>query len=261
MIFRPNTSFAEEIVSGLDTKIIGRNIYYFETIDSTNLFAKKLVEKGIEEGVVVVADIQESGRGRKNRKWSSPRGGLWFSIILYPNIIPERAMIVTMMSSVATAESIRETSGFIPVIKWPNDLLINEKKVCGILTEIDAEMDKINYAIVGIGVNVNNEVDKELQDFAISLKQINRCNISRMNLFRSILRSLDHYYTQFLSKDYEAIRKLWLSYAKIIGRKVEVRDEDKVTNGIVSNVDDSGGLILQTNNGKERIISGDLKYL
>lgn len=261
MISRPDNPFTKEVISGLGTKIIGRDLYYFETIDSTNFFAKKLARENNKDGAVVVADAQSSGRGRKNRTWSSPKGGLWFSIVLYPNIPPEHTMIVTMMASIAIAEAIRDITGLIPIIKWPNDLLINEKKVCGILTELDAEMDRINYTVVGIGVNVNNKIDKELQDIAISLKQVKGSNISRVKLLRSILRYLDFHYTQLLSKDYETIRKSWFSFAKIIGRKIEIRDEDKVTTGIVSNVDDSGCLILKTNLGKVRIVSGDVKYL
>ena len=171
----------------LDTKIIGRNIYHFETIGSTNLFAKKLVKEGAEEGVVIVADVQSGGRGRKNRTWSSPEGGLWFSILLYPKISPQSVMLITMASSIAVAQGIEEITSINPVIKWPNDLSINEKKVCGILTEIDAEMDSINYTVVGIGINVNNELEKELQKTATTLKLEIGTQVPKVELLTSIL--------------------------------------------------------------------------
>lgn len=261
MISRSDIPIAEEVTQGLNTKIIGRDLYYFKTIDSTNLFAKKLVKEGIEEGVVVVTDVQSSGRGRKNRTWSSPKGGLWFSIVLYPNIPPQRGMLVTMVSSVAVVHGIEETTGLTPEIKWPNDLLINGRKVCGILTELEAEMDRINYTVVGIGINVNNQLEKELQKTATTLKQEIGARVSRVELLRSILKSFDENYNRLILDDYGFIRDSWLSHANIIGKKIQVEDEKTVITGVVFDIDDSGGLILQTNDGKKRIISGDLKYL
>jgi BirA family biotin operon repressor/biotin-[acetyl-CoA-carboxylase] ligase len=245
----------------LDTKIIGRNIYHFETIGSTNLFAKKLVKEGAEEGVVVVADVQSDGRGRKNRTWSSPEGGLWFSIVLYPKISPQRVMLITMASSIAVAQGIEEITGISPVIKWPNDLLINEKKVCGILTEIDAEIDSINYTVVGIGINVNNKPEKELQKTATTLKQEIGIQVPKVELLKSILKSFDEKYSRLTSGDYDFIRDSWLSYSNIIGKKIQVQDEETVTTGKVTDIDGSGCLILNTKNGNVRIVSGDVKYL
>jgi len=155
LVSRPDIPIAEEVTLGLNTKVIGKDIYYFKSLSSTNMLAKKLIKDGVEEGAIVVSDIQLNGRGRKKRNWFSPEGGLWFSVVLYPHIPLERGMLLTMASSVAIVQGIKETTGLHPVIKWPNDLLINEKKVCGILTELDAEMDRINYAVIGIGINVN----------------------------------------------------------------------------------------------------------
>ncbi len=261
MVSRPDISIAKEVTQGLNTKIIGKNLYHYKTIDSTNLFAKKLVKEGIEEGIVVVSDVQSSGRGRKNRTWSSPKGGLWFSIVLYPNISPKRGMLVTMASSVAVAEGIKVITGLNSVIKWPNDLLINGRKVCGILTELDAEMDKINYAIIGIGINVNNRLDIELKKIATSLMKEIGTSISRVKLLRSILKSFDANYNKLILGDYDSIKASWLSYSNIIGKKIQVQDEKKVINGKVVDVDDSGCLMLKTKRGTVRIISGDIKFL
>jgi BirA family biotin operon repressor/biotin-[acetyl-CoA-carboxylase] ligase len=261
LISRPDIPIFEEVTDGLNTKIIGKNIFYFKTIDSTNIYAKKLVKDGVEEGAIVVSDVQKSGRGRKNRSWSSPKGGLWFSVILYPNIPPQNAMLVTMATSVAVAQGIVETTGLAPMIKWPNDLLINKKKVCGILTELDAEMDKINYSVVGIGINVNNQIDDNLKDTATSLSKENKTNISRVKLLKSIIKKLDENYSRLTSKDHDSIRKDWFSYANIIGKSIQVSGEKSVTKGVVVDVDDSGSLIIQTSKGDVRVFSGDLTIL
>ena len=261
MISRPNNLTMDEVTRKLNTDIIGRNLYHFKTIDSTNLYAKKLVKDDAQEGVVVVADVQSSGRGRKNRTWSSPEGGLWFSVILYPNIPPQRGMLITMASSVAVAQGIKEITGVNLMIKWPNDLLINGLKVCGILTELEAEMDKINYIVVGIGINVNNQLEKELQKTATTLKLETGNQVSRVELLRSILKSFDENYNRLISGDYSFIRDLWLSHTNIIGKKVQVEDEKTVITGVVSDVDDSGCLILDTKENQVRIVSGDIKYL
>jgi len=190
MISQSASSFSKEIQE-LNTKRIGRIIYHFKTIDSTNSFAKKLVNQGVKEGAVVVSDVQLSGRGRKDRTWSSPEGGLWFSILLYPNISPQSGMLITMASSIAVAQGIKEITGLNPEIKWPNDLLINGKKVCGILTELDAKGDNIRYSVVGIGLNVNNPLEEELRDTATTLKQEFSNHVSRLELLKSILRNFD----------------------------------------------------------------------
>jgi BirA family biotin operon repressor/biotin-[acetyl-CoA-carboxylase] ligase len=261
MIFRPDNSLLKEEISRLDNKIIGKDLYYFETINSTNLFAKKLVKNGAGEGVVVIADVQSSGRGRKNRKWSSPKGGLWFSIILYPNISPDKGMLVTMTSSIAVAQGIKEVTGLNPVIKWPNDLLINDKKVCGVLTEIYAEKDKIKYTIIGIGINVNNRLEKKFYKTATTLKQEIGNQVPRVELLKSILKNLDELYNEITLKNHKSIKDSWLSFSNIIGKKIQVKDDNILIIGKVINIDDSGCLILDTEQGITRIVYGDIKYL
>jgi BirA family biotin operon repressor/biotin-[acetyl-CoA-carboxylase] ligase len=260
MISESNSSFSEEIQE-LNTKTIGRDIYHFKTIDSTNFFAKKLVNQGVKEGAVVVSDVQLSGRGRKDRTWSSPEGGLWFSILLYPNIPPQSGMLITMASSIAVAQGIKEITGLNPEIKWPNDLLVNGKKVCGILTELDAKKDTINYSVVGIGLNVSNPLEEELQDAATTLKQELSDQVSKMDLLKSILENFDENYNKLISGDYNFIKDSWLLHSNIIGKTIQVQDDDTVTIGKVTDIDDNGYLILDTENGTARIVSGDVKYL
>ena len=165
LVSRPDIPRYEEMSPYLNTEVIGKKIVYFEKIDSTNIYAKKLAKEGVSEGCVVVAGIQEKGRGRKDRIWSSPEGGLWFSVILYPRIPPQNAMIITMAASVSVVEAIIKHTNLKPVIKWPNDVLVRGKKICGILTELDAEMDWINYVVIGIGININNSFSKEFKGY------------------------------------------------------------------------------------------------
>jgi BirA family biotin operon repressor/biotin-[acetyl-CoA-carboxylase] ligase len=249
------------MISESSSPLIGKNIYHFKTIDSTNIFAKKLVKQGEKEGAVVVSDVQSSGRGRKDRIWSSSEGGLWFSILLYPNISPQSGMLITMASSISVAQGIKEITGLNAEIKWPNDLLINGKKVCGILTELDAKKDTINYSVVGIGLNVNNPLEEELQEIATTLKNELNNQVSKPDLLKSILKKFDENYNKLISKDYDFIKNSWLSHSNIIGKKIQVQDDETVTIGKVIDIDDSGCLILDTENGNVRIVSGDLKYL
>jgi len=261
ILSRPDIPIPEEITFDLGTNIIGREVFYFKTISSTNNYAKQLAMDDISEGTVVVADVQTNGRGRKNRKWSSPCGGLWFSVILYPHIPPERGMLVTMASSVAVAQALKENTNLNPIIKWPNDLLIDDKKICGILTELDAELDRINYSIVGIGINVNNELAEDLQKIATSVFLETGSQISRVKLLRSIIKYFDEEYDKLKSGEYTKIRDDWFYYADIIGKKIQVKTEKMIIEGTVSDIDDSGCIILETTSGNVRVVSGDIKYL
>jgi BirA family transcriptional regulator, biotin operon repressor / biotin---[acetyl-CoA-carboxylase] ligase len=258
---RPDIPYPEEVLNKLNTRIIGKSILYFEKIDSTNIYAKKLAKEGVFEGCVVVADKQEKGRGRKNRTWTSPEGGLWFSIIVYPGIPPQNAMIITMAASVSVVEAVIKKTGLKPAIKWPNDVLINGKKLCGILTEMDAEMDRINYAVIGIGINVNNSISKDLNDLATSLKNQTKRNCSRVELLADILNIFDKNYMYIKSGDSKAVRDSWFMHADIIGKKVEVTlEKDKIV-GFVNDIDENGCLILKNDIGIQKIIAGDIRFL
>ena len=256
-----NDTFIDEIRKGLDTRIIGRKIIHFKEINSTNKFLKNLDKNKNDEGLVVVSDIQLSGRGRKDRKWSSPKGGLWFSILLYPNIPPNNGFIVTMASSIAIVKAIKDLTGLNSEIKWPNDILLKNKKVCGILTEIETSENNNNYFVVGIGINVNNVIKKNIQKTALSLKKIFGDQISRAELLRLILINLDLFYDNLNKGDHGNIRKLWLSNSKIINKKIKVQDGKNEIIGIVNDINENGNLILNTKQGIVKIFSGDTIYI
>ena len=251
----------EEILSRIKTNIIGREYYYYSILDSTNTYAKTLIEKKTLEGTIIVAEKQKHGRGRKNRNWFSPPNGLWFSIILYPRIPPDYSMIITMAFSVAISEAIEELLEIKPRIKWPNDLLINNKKVCGILTEIDAELDEIHHLIVGVGLNVNNNLDDSIRDIATSLKLEYGKPISRILLFQRIIEKLDYYYQKIIRGEYSFIREKWFEYSNILGENIKVSLEDKTISGRVLDVDIKGRLHLETLDGEIEIVAGDIEYL
>jgi len=214
-----------------------------------------------EEGTIVVADIQTKGRGRKDRSWFSPEGGLWFSVILYPNIPTQYAMLITMATSISIVQAIKELTGLSAVIKWPNDLLLEGKKICGILTELDAELDRINYSVVGVGINVNNVLEDELCNKANSIFNIYNSKISRVDLLRLIIKYLDVNYAKLISNDYNYIRELWFENTDIIGRNVRLKLEKYEIEGIVIDIDDTGALILENIDKKIKIVSGDLEFI
>jgi BirA family biotin operon repressor/biotin-[acetyl-CoA-carboxylase] ligase len=257
----PKTDLQNNLIQNLKTDIIGKNVFYFNKIHSTNLHAKQLIKENIEEGTIVISDVQTKGRGRKDRFWHSPIGGLWFSIVLYPNLSSKSGMLITMTASISIAQAIKEVVGLDAEIKWPNDLLIKNKKVCGILTEIDADLQKIKYAIVGIGINVNNKIEDDLKNTAISLKQEIDKKISKVNFLKSVLEKFDSNYIKLKNKNFNYIRKTWLTYANIINKKIKITEENNVTIGIVKEIDEYGHLILNTKFDKVKIISGDVKYI
>lgn len=240
-------------------KIIENNIIHFDKIDSTNSYAKQILNKNPPEGTIILSDIQTQGRGRKNRKWASPKGGLWFSIILSPNIAPDNGMLVTMTVSISIAQAIEELINIYPTIKWPNDLLVNGKKVCGILTEFDL-IDNINYCIVGIGINVNNEVDPDLKDTAISLCQVYESKINLEYFLQLILKKINENYKKLSLKKYCDLRELWLKYSKVIGKKIKVINE-KTFIGTVKDIDENGNLILDIHGKNQKISNGDIYFL
>ena len=170
-------------------------------------------------------------------------------------------MIITMAASVSVSQAISDITKLKTEIKWPNDILLKNKKVCGILTELGADSNKINYAIVGIGINVNNDINGELNEKAISLKQEFDSNISRVDLLRSFLEYFDSNYDQLKNKNFDYVKRIWLSLTNTIGRRIIVKEEKTETKGIVRDIDDNGYLILETSSGVKKINFGDVFYL
>lgn len=202
----PDRVLPDEIQYELNTRIIGRKVYTYEEIGSTNDAAWEMALKGEPEGSVVFAESQTKGRGRQKREWYSPAGkGLWFSVILRPNLTPNYAAIITAMSAAASSGAIAKYTGQNVWVKWPNDLYINNKKAGGILTELNTELDEIKFVILGIGINVN------IENFPDNLKAASLF-CSRIGLAKEVLIFLDHYYSLLLEGRWDEVQGEWKGF-------------------------------------------------
>ena len=236
---------------------IGRDVIRYDSVPSTNELAKELARRDAPEGVVVVSEVQSKGRGRKDRHWSSQRGGLYFSMILYPDIVPDMAMLVTMSTSMAVSQSLKEL-GIDATIKWPNDLLIRGKKVAGILTELSAQEGKVSYMVVGVGINVSNILPKDLKDIATSLKDEMGIEIDKELLFDTVLENMDLFYSYLIEGQHEFIRESWLRMSNIVGKRVTVRENETQKTGTVKGIDHKGRLILLSQGREYTMVTGDV---
>jgi len=244
-------------------KVVGRDIRVFQETASTNDIAEKLARDGVKEGVVVFAESQSKGRGRLGRKWISPaRKGLWFSVLLRPDLRPQAATQLTVAAATALFRAIRDVSGLTPEIKWPNDILIKGRKVAGVLTELSAELDHVNHLILGIGVDVNQtttDFPTELRKIATSLKVEAGRHIQRAELAAAIMRELDRDYARIASHDFNEVADEWQQQCSTIGQRVAIHIGDRVIQGHAEALDDDGALLLRTQHGRlERVIGGDV---
>jgi BirA family biotin operon repressor/biotin-[acetyl-CoA-carboxylase] ligase len=244
---------------------MGRTIHYFQSIDSTNSKAYQLALQGAKEGEVVIAESQVEGKGRLGRRWFSPSFlNLYLSLILRPPIPPHRASLITLMAAVATADAIQNYSGLLPQIKWPNDVLLRGRKVAGLLNEIQSEMDRIHFVILGIGVNLNMDAKmfpKEIRTMATSLKREMEKNISRKDFLLSLLAALEIWYATFLREGDRPVLEAWRGRAKIEGKRVNVSSFGENLSGVAVDIDSDGALILETEEGElRRIVAGDVEY-
>jgi BirA family transcriptional regulator, biotin operon repressor / biotin---[acetyl-CoA-carboxylase] ligase len=264
LINSPDALHADDLLARLGKKkVIGRDIRVFEQTTSTNDVIEKLARDGVKEGVVVFAESQTKGRGRLGRKWISPaHKGLWFSILLRPDLRPQEATQLTVASATALRRAIQSETGLKPEIKWPNDILIGGKKVAGILTELSAELDKVRYVILGIGIDVNldaNEFSPEFRKTATSLKIETGEAISRAELAVTILRELDFDYARIGGGKFPAVADEWESGCATIGKNVTVYIGDRKIRGHAESLDDDGALLVRTEHGHlERITGGDV---
>lgn len=264
LVSSPDALHADDLVARLGkTKIIGRDIRVFEETTSTNDVIEKLARDQVKEGVVVFAESQSKGRGRLGRKWiSPPRKGLWFSVLLRPNLRPQEATQLTVASATALRRALEASARIKPKIKWPNDILIDGKKVAGILTELSAELDRVKHIILGIGVDVNlnaSEFPAELRKLATSLKIEAGRTISRAELAVAILRELDEEYARVNAGEFESIAHEWEEHCGTIGQEVTIQVGERRIHGRAESLDDDGALLVRTEHGHlERIIGGDV---
>ena len=265
----PDILNKREVISYIKTEFLGKEIYYFDTIDSTNNYAKKIAEDGCEEGTVVISDCQIAGKGRRGREWASLAGkGIYMSVVLKPLLEPSQMQLITLAASVAVAEALKEQTGMDLGIKWPNDIILDARKLCGILTEMTCETDKINYVILGLGVNVNQDMEDfpaDLRDKAVSLKagckQLTGENktFNRAKIIASILLHIEKYYKMLQSGLNEEIIDKWRLHSITLGKQIMCSDSRGSYLCIAEDITEDGHLVVKCEDGSVReLLSGEV---
>jgi len=255
----PDRLFVFEVARNLNTKFIGKKIHYFDYLASTMDTAMQLGMDGASSGTLVLAESQIKGRGRLGRGWLSPKyKGIYLSLILRPKILPAACPVLTLMSAVSICEAVKEILNLDLQIKWPNDLLIDQKKVAGILTEMNAETDKVNFVVIGIGLNVNND-KKSLIAGATSLKEQQGAEINRVILLQEILRRLENNYLLLEDQGAGEIIHKWRNFTLTLGTRVKVDYQNKHIEGQAMDIDVDGALLIRKDSGLiQKISSGDV---
>ncbi len=260
----PDLLHADDLLSRLGrTKVIGRDVRVFGETSSTNDVVEKLARDGASEGITVFAETQTKGRGRLGRKWISPPGkGLWFSVLLRPDLRPQSATQLTVISAVAVARAIEKQTGLKPGIKWPNDIVFAGRKCAGILLELSAELDHIRHVVLGIGIDVNlsaEELPPELRSIATSLRIEAGHPIDRPELAAAVIRELDAAYARLRAGDFHEIGDEWMRRCITLGRRVRILIGDRPVTGLAEALDEEGALLVRTEHGRlERVVGGDV---
>jgi BirA family biotin operon repressor/biotin-[acetyl-CoA-carboxylase] ligase len=258
----PDKLLPLEIKDGLDTTVFGQQVFYYSTISSTNFIAKQLASEGAAEGSVVIAEEQTKGRGRLDRHWISPAGkNILMSVIFYPKLLPSQVFCLTMMTSLAIIKAIETTVALSPMIKWPNDIYLNGKKTGGILTEFNAQQDRVNFVITGIGLNVNFDPFNypDIRDIGTSLSKESGKEISRIKLLQFILKEIEKGYTLINDGKFDLIYNQWKPYSLVTGKPVRITSFNSVEDGIAESVDENGALVLRDKYGNvKKIVCGDV---
>jgi len=240
-----------------------KKFFVFNELSSTNTMAKKLAKDGEPEGTVVISRIQKQGRGRFDRVWKSPEGGLYLSIILKPDIQLRKTTLLPFVAALAVSETVL-SYGIKCAIKWPNDIRVDKKKLAGILIESDPNKDDMNFLTIGIGINLNTDLkifSKDIKKPATSLSNEMKSNLDYHNFLKQLLIKFDKFYSLFLNKKYKLIISKWKSLSDTLDRRVKIKTPKGLIIGKAYDVDDSGFLIIKTDNKEyEKIMSGDCLY-
>lgn len=263
----PDLLLPAEVCPGLETQVLGQTHYiYYPEVDSTNIRARELAAQGYPEGTVVAAEAQTSGKGRRGRSWFSPAGqGLYFSVILRPRVPLRDISKVSLVAGLAVAETMEAELNLKPVIKWPNDILINNRKVAGILAEAVTDMDSVEYIVLGMGLNINNQ----MQDFPSDLQvratsALAECGtvISRARILQTLLKRLEYHYSLFTGNDFRQVLDKIKSRSIVIGREVRLDTVNGYIIGQAIDIDDNGFLLVRDREGATHtIMSGEITVL
>ena len=266
----PDIVSDSEIRDGLVTDFMAQHIEVYETLDSTNIRAKQMAEQGAPEGTLIVAQQQTQAKGRRGRGWTCEKGlDIYMSVILRPALTPQETTMLTLVAAMAVVEGIRQQTGVPAVIKWPNDIVVDGKKLCGILTEMSSETDYVHYAVVGIGINTNRQsFPPEIAQVAASLMQIQGECTRRSPLIAAVMNAFERRYTQFVrSRSLAPMREEYTALLVNLNQKVAVyrgvpgslqEKADVAFTGIARGIDESGGLLVETEEGMQTVISGEV---
>jgi BirA family biotin operon repressor/biotin-[acetyl-CoA-carboxylase] ligase len=248
----------------LSTHDIGQVIRSFDEVASTNEIAFKLAQEGAAHGEIVVAESQTRGRGRRGRSWESPPGlNLYFSVILRPELTPQRAPELTLVAAVALAETLRE-AGAEAEIKWPNDVQVDGRKIAGILTELSADTDSVHFVVVGVGVNLNAHADDfapEVAKLATSLWEARGERVPRALFTAALWTRLESWLDRHADQGFEPVRRHWRDLNCTLGEDVLVKTERRELRGVAEDIDETGALLVRTSDGVERVVAGDVEQL
>jgi BirA family biotin operon repressor/biotin-[acetyl-CoA-carboxylase] ligase len=257
-----------EITSNLKTKIIGKQAYYFDSIDSTQNQALKMAHDPANNGAVIVASKQTGGRGRSGRQWISPKGGIWISIILQPKFDISVTTLFPIASALALSIAIEKTFSITPELKWPNDLTLNGKKVAGMLVDVSLESNKIESLVLGVGINFNvntKEIEKTLKGtpnfYGVASLSEQKVDVKPIQLVQTFLVELEKIYELLNTKQTKNIILEWTKRSSTIGKKVELYTTDGKIKGEAIKIDEDGALIVSEKNKTSRIIAGDIIHL
>lgn len=252
-----------KIIEDLNTQIVGKDIISLDEIDSTNTYAKNLAKGKCKNGTVVITKKQLAGRGRMGRVWSSQNeNGIWMSIILVPDSSVENIQCITLMAAVAIVKAIQGSVGIQGGIKWPNDIIVDGKKVCGILTEMVENQDGDKAVVIGIGVNVNQSKEDfqgELEDKAISLAMVLKRSLNKSDILKYILNELDYMYSLFINNNMDKILKQWKDNTVTLGNQILITINGETIIALAKDIDKEGNLVIECIDGTiKKISSGEI---
>ncbi|RKQ16147.1 biotin--[acetyl-CoA-carboxylase] ligase [Ureibacillus endophyticus] len=264
---KPDKVDPARITSFLTTQRFGRNIQYLDEVTSTQSVAHELAREGVHDGTVVIAETQTMGKGRMARPWESTKGkGVWMTVVIRPDVPPSQAPQFTLVAAVAIVNAIKSVcKNFTPTIKWPNDILINGRKCTGILTEMLAEMDRVEALLIGIGINANQQMEDfppELQTIATSLSIEEQAEINRPQLVAELLNYLELYSNLYIKEGFKPIKALWEESSGTIGKQIKATTLREVIEGKAIGITEEGVLEIQLDNGEIKgVYSADIEIM
>lgn len=265
LISAPDRPYPWEVRAGLRTKRFGQHVRYLETTVSTQDDCRALAERGAPEGTLVVAERQEAARGRLDRAYFTPPGGLWCSLLLRPDRAPEEVILLSLVAAIAVHAAVEEVTGLRATVRWPNDLLLQGRKFAGILIELTSEQDVLRYVILGIGLNVNlrgEDFPEDLRPIATSLREALGRDAPRVTLLQRLLERLETLYDRYLAEGPEPVLEAWLALPNIVGQRVTIYAPHETWSGVATGLDREGALLVQTDDGVvHRVVAGDVRLV